>query len=619
MTTVAAPRTRRGPKQPQALPARSSRALLLPLGFIALLAAFSLLPQVNQNRQLVLSILGAAGALLVGLALVWRRVRRRNLRVEVSVRAQHYLQASMQASVFLYWGWYWRPAYEAVPLIAAQLAFAYAFDMLLAWSRRDAYTLGFGPFPVIFSTNLFLWFKPEWFYLQFCMVAVGFAAKELIRWDKGGRPGHIFNPSSFPLAVFSLGLILTGTTSWTYGAEIARTQFNPPNIYVLLFLVGLPGQLLFGVGTMTMSAVVTTYLFGLAYYGITGTYFFVDSYIPIAVFLGMTLLFTDPSTSPRTELGRIIFGMLYGLGNVVLYAIFREVGIPAFYDKLLPVPVLNLSIKAIDGLAQSHWLSKLSPANLGAGLSPRRRNLAYVTLWTAVFVTLLRLDGVGDNHPGHKVLFWQQACASDKANACENLSLILDTYCRDGSGWACNEGGALRWHRRVSSSDSYMDNFSRACSVGTQAGCDNAAALQQDASIRPRQSQPALRDYPVVLRTGKGAIHEQTPVEIYGRACTEGWLGACHDLAAVYLQAQGVARDTAAARGLLQKACDGGIAGACSDLGYMYYSADGVPRDEQKALGLLKKACDIGLSRACSQHKELQGTRQSATASPTTP
>ena len=27
--------------------------------------------------------------------------------------------------------------------------------MLLAWSRRDAYTLGFGPFPVIFSINLF--------------------------------------------------------------------------------------------------------------------------------------------------------------------------------------------------------------------------------------------------------------------------------------------------------------------------------------------------------------------------------------------------------------------------------------------------------------------------------
>ena len=91
-------------------------------------------------------------------------------------------------------------------LIAAQLVFAYAFDALLTWSRRDTYTLGFGPFPIIFSTNLFLWFKPDWFYLQFLMVAVGFAAKAFIQWTKDGRRVHIFNPSSFTLGVFSLVL-----------------------------------------------------------------------------------------------------------------------------------------------------------------------------------------------------------------------------------------------------------------------------------------------------------------------------------------------------------------------------------------------------------------------------
>ena len=77
--------------------------------------------------------------------------------------------------------------------------------MLLSWSRRDTYTLGFGPFPIIFSTNLFLWFRQDWFYLQFVMIAVGFAAKEFIRWNKDGRQTHIFNPSSFTLTIFSLG------------------------------------------------------------------------------------------------------------------------------------------------------------------------------------------------------------------------------------------------------------------------------------------------------------------------------------------------------------------------------------------------------------------------------
>ena len=118
----------------------------------------------------------------------------------------------------------WPEVPAAAPLIAAQLVFAYAFEALLAWSHRDTHTLGFGPFPVIFSTNLFLWFKPDWFYLQFLMIAVGFAAKDLIRWTKDGRRVHIFNPSSFTLSVFSLGLLVTGSTHLTWGPEIATTS-----------------------------------------------------------------------------------------------------------------------------------------------------------------------------------------------------------------------------------------------------------------------------------------------------------------------------------------------------------------------------------------------------------
>jgi len=62
---------------------------------------------------------------------------------------------------------------------------------------------------------------------------------------------------------------------------------------------------------MTVWAVLSAYTFGLGYFWLTGTYFFHDAYIPIGVFLGMHLLFTDPSTAPRTSRGRIIFGILY--------------------------------------------------------------------------------------------------------------------------------------------------------------------------------------------------------------------------------------------------------------------------------------------------------------------
>ena len=89
------------------------------------------------------------------------------------LRPQHYVQACAQGSILLYWGWYWREVYDSAHLLLAQLLFAYAFDLLLSWTRRGAYTLGFGPFPVIFSINLFLWFKPDWFYLQFLLIALG--------------------------------------------------------------------------------------------------------------------------------------------------------------------------------------------------------------------------------------------------------------------------------------------------------------------------------------------------------------------------------------------------------------------------------------------------------------
>src|SRR5688572_1881950 len=211
--------------------------LALPLVFTFGLAGLALLPSVRQNPKVVWAFLGFAIALSAwtALLLVWGSRTKRTLRLEVVLRKQHYLQACAQGSVLLYWGWYWPQVYESVHLILAQLLFAYAFDILLCWSRRDTYALGFGPFPVIFSINLFLWFKPDWFYLQFAMVALGLAAKELIRWNKEGRHVHIFNPSSFPLAVFSLALLATGSSGITWGNEIAITQFYPPHMYLMLF------------------------------------------------------------------------------------------------------------------------------------------------------------------------------------------------------------------------------------------------------------------------------------------------------------------------------------------------------------------------------------------------
>ena len=515
--------------------AAGQKALLLPLAFTLALAGLAILPPVRYSPRVLQSFLGAAAALAIWNAVLWMLSRRdgRKLSVEVVLRKQHYIQACAQGSVLLYWGWYWPEVYSSAHLILAQLIFAYAFDMLLGWSRRNAYTLGFAQFPVVFSINLFLWFKPDWFYLQFLMVGVGLAAKELIRWNKDGRRVHIFNPSSFPLAVFSLALLVTGKSGITWGQNIATTQFYPPQMYLMLFLIGLPAQLFFGVTSMTMSAAVTTYLFGLIYHAATGIYFFYDSYIPIAVFLGMHLLFNDPSTSPRTELGRIIYGALYGLSVVGLYQLLGQAGMPTFYDKLLQVPLLNLSIKGIDRMARTKWLREFDPAAPGRALAPVRRNLAYIGVWALVFAGMSAAQGVGDSHPGQWLPFWRHACQDGRAYACPYLADMDETYCDRGSGWACNEAGLMDIALARSGEDLRRSDparaaapFQRACGLGFAVACRNLNVLTSG-SADFAAAPPGLEDLPIVLRGSKGEIRTDDPSALYALACKEGWPNTC--------------------------------------------------------------------------------------------
>ena len=254
----------------------------------------------------------------------------------------------MHTCIYSYWGWYWREVYHHIPLIIAQIVFVYALDMLVCWSRRDNWIFGFGPFPIVLSTNLFIWFKPDWYFLQFLMVATGVLCKEFITWKRDGRRAHIFNPSAIALFIFSIGLIVTHSSHISWGEEIAISFAPPPHIFLEIFVLGLVVQSLFSVTLVTLSAAATLYVMKLAFTHWTGLYFFVDSNIPAAVFLGLHLLITDPATSPRRNFGKIVFGSLYGAAVFGLYWFLGWLGAPTFYDKLLCVPPLNLTVRALD-------------------------------------------------------------------------------------------------------------------------------------------------------------------------------------------------------------------------------------------------------------------------------
>jgi len=516
--------------QPPAHSSSPSRASSLgvfavPLALTLALLALSLLPRISGNGALAWSFRGAVAVFLAWqLVLATRALRdgAPSLRVP-RPRPQHYVQSLCQLGVYVYWGWYWPPVYDFFPLLVGQLLFAYAFDLLLTWSRREEYLLGFGPFPIVFSTNLFLWFKDDWFSLQFVLIGLGFLGKAFVRWERDGKRVHIFNPSAFTLAVFSLVLLATGTTGLTWGQEIATTFGLGPRIYTVVFAIGLVVMYFFAITPVTMAAAATLFGVSALYLAITGVPYFVDSEIPSAVFLGLHLLVTDPSTSPRTPLGRAIFGVLYGLGVFALYAVLSVSGLPTFYDKLLCVPLLNLAVPAIDRAVRAVGEQPiLSSLQLDGPLG--RGNLAHIGAWVVLFGTMTVFGGTDGMHRGDALPFWEEACADNRPQSCQRLLRIEASYCNDNAGWACNELGRHYVEGRLVSADRdrALVYFSRACEARFQAGCVNLL----DPSA-PARANPRALDLRLLVREGGPNLLDMPEQELYARACRHGWSFAC--------------------------------------------------------------------------------------------
>jgi hypothetical protein len=596
------------------------RSPALALGLTALFLAFLLVPAVNESAGLRWSFL-AAGALLGTWALIlWALPgrRRRGFGIErVPPVKAHYIQACLQLSIYAYWGSYWPKVLPEAPLILAQLVYMYAFDALLNWSRGRNWRPGFGPLPIIFSLNLFLWFRHDWYYLQFVLVSTCALGKEFVRWTREGRSTHIFNPAVFGLGLFSVVLIATGTTiEYTRGIELSTTLSLPPLIYLEIFALGLVVQYLFSVTLMTFSAMVALVLLNMIYTGSTGVYQFVDTNIPIAIFLGLHLLMTDPATSPRTNTGRVIFGTLYGLGSFYFYGVLRDLGAPEFYDKLLTVPVMNLSVQLIDRVARMGLLGRFD--RWQAAFDPRRSNLVYMGGWITMFAVLLATGFVQGEHPGASVDFWRKAAGEGKPRAVDNVLKMLRASAERGSGEASNDLGELFLKGKlVERNELFASNyFAQACDQGHPRGCVNLVA--QFLAIPNAQPGELVQRALTVLENecGRktprrgcylvGVVYEQgrgrprdvaRAVDFYTRSASRGSLDASKALARLSILGQ--APEVEAAVTGLERGCEQDDAESCMFLAYLSQAGAPLERDEARSRALLERACELGWQDAC--------------------
>jgi hypothetical protein len=380
--------------------------------FIAFLALLCALPRIHGHPVLLASVGGVAVVMGLWHFLLARSGAKRE--ILPNLKPNHYVQLVCHLSIFIWWGTAWPQVGLSAPLIAAEVAFAYLFEMAFAWTRGKPWRSGFGPIPITLSMNLFLWFKDDWFYWQFAMLAIAFIQKDAFHWTRDGVKRHIFNPSAFALSVAALILIPFDLSYTTWGEEIATTLAYPANIYVVIFALGLIVHFRFPIVLMTMSAVAGCVFFQWLHWRETGNYIFVDATVPIAVFLGMNFLFTDPMTSPRTTLGKLIFGFLYGSLVVFEYKWLSTMGRPAmgdahavnvtYFDKLIQVPLLNLMVPALDYVGRKVNLEKFK-----FDLTIPKVRYGFLAAWIPIFWFGF-LPGFVD-HPGSHLGFWSDRCA----------------------------------------------------------------------------------------------------------------------------------------------------------------------------------------------------------------
>lgn len=538
------------PPGPSSAPSSIEHPLRLVLCILLALAGLALLPVVRESPNISRTLWWSALGFGVWLVILrgWRGLRVDAFRARVEIVRAHYVQAAVQFCIYLYWGWFTPEVAPVAPRIVAQLLFLYALQALLAWTRGRVWTIGFGPLPIVFSTNLLLWFKPEWFALQFAMVAAGALGKEFVQWKRDGRVTHIFNPSVFGQSLAAVLLIATGLTrDLTLGEHIAYTFESVPHFLIVLFALGLVVQYLFGVTLMTLAAAATLAVINVTYTHFTGIFYFSTLNIGATIFLGLHLLVTDPATSPRTNLGKVLFGIGYAALYSLFFGLFREHDVPLFWDKLLPVPILNLSVRAIDRFTGSGRLGRLDHAWRSA-LPAMRLNLVHMGVWSALFLTMLGTGFIEGSHRGRTLEFWKEAYDAGNERAGRTYLEMVRVGVARGSPRQLNLLGVEYLNGKLVEANpaAAAQCFAESCAGGFLLGCQNVLGqfLTAQTARSPQDVERAITHLEAVPQAGRdattayflGVVHEfgvyrqpdlETALADYRRACELGHAEAC--------------------------------------------------------------------------------------------
>ncbi len=382
---------------------------------------------------------GALGLWFVAL-LVRARGRLSAYAISGAVRLNHVIPASLQIVLLSYWAWYWPPARHHMLFdVPLQLAFTLLFEAAWCLTYYRRWEANFGIFPIVFSTNLFIWFPLNGMLTGFAVMALAVLSKSLIRRRDGT---HVFNPSAFGVAV--IGVLVIARTGLHY-TDITRELALAPNMWELMFLLTLLPLLRFGVVQMSLFAVCAMLTVHAVMPG--------DLRLPVAFwppwFLSMTLFAGDPMSIPRTFVGRALFGVCLGVGIPFFAWLLVQLTGVDYFAKIFPVVACNLATPLFDriGLRADRWLTGLplaKPDHFGEKNLVMR--LAPALVWLPLLISLRTAQVKSSMFDG---AFQTQAQTSFVVHATDAAAECADNpvWCQPFSfaaEWAMWRGGMER-------------------------------------------------------------------------------------------------------------------------------------------------------------------------------
>jgi hypothetical protein len=345
----------------------------------------------SEERRLVTQAALAMVFLALGMAVVRRG------KVSLDLRLPHFIQLCTQSSIYVYWMLYYPAVVQHLPTLAAHLVLGFSADAFFAFARFRSWRIGLSAFPVVLSVNLFEWF--DWRGAIIAIV-VAFGSKAYVH--RGGK--HVFNPSVAGLTV--VGILSILVPDFVHFGSAFHTLNIPPNMAEWVLLVAFVGQMRFRVSPVAIAAAIALRVAEN------------PAIMRPSIIIAMTLLASDPATTPRSDLGKMFFGAVLGFGLPTLSIVMRQLHQPDDFAKVMAVAVANLLSPALDvvaavivgeftrlrgktgGFVATNWKS-LAPRVEQASAFARRPlpNYAFVVVWLLICASWLRVEKPLDFEP----------------------------------------------------------------------------------------------------------------------------------------------------------------------------------------------------------------------------